>query len=158
MDLRGALRYHGVDARRLGEVLRVRTVSRLVVDVCVGIGRSVTIAATASGQLPLPGGALAIAPEDVTGWLGTLPIDALQRIGPRQAAALRDGLASCRRSQPWPPMPPGPTTTRRSSKANTPTKPCPPTHRFSPRDSRCPAWILALGQTHRGTPHRSRWR
>ncbi|MDQ0905127.1 hypothetical protein QFZ22_001112 [Streptomyces canus] len=40
VDLRGALRYHGVDARRLGEVLRIRTISRLGVDVRIGIGPS----------------------------------------------------------------------------------------------------------------------
>lgn len=37
-------------------------------------------------------------------------------------------------------------------KGQSPTKPCPPTHRFSPRDSRWPVWILALDQTHRRTP------
>ncbi|MFH9970231.1 hypothetical protein ACH4PR_55275, partial [Streptomyces mirabilis] len=51
VELKGALRYHGVDARRLGEVLRVRTISRLGVDVRVGIGSSITVAATASGQI-----------------------------------------------------------------------------------------------------------
>jgi hypothetical protein len=40
VELKGALRYHGVDGRRLGEVLRVRTISRLGVDVRVGIGPS----------------------------------------------------------------------------------------------------------------------
>src|SRR3954469_9433946 len=87
VDLRGALRYHGVDARRLGEVLRVRTVSRLGTDVRVGIGPSITIAATAPRQIPVPGGVLAIAPEDVTGWLGPLPVEALHGIGPRPPRA-----------------------------------------------------------------------
>ncbi|WP_331724822.1 DNA polymerase Y family protein [Streptomyces canus] len=95
VDLRGALPYYGVDARRLGEVLRVRTVSRLAVDVRVGIGPSITIAATASEQVPRPGGVLAIAPEDVTGWLGPLPVEVLHGIGPRQAAALRDYGIQC---------------------------------------------------------------
>ncbi|MEU0413918.1 hypothetical protein ABZ307_39900 [Streptomyces griseorubiginosus] len=40
VDLRGALPYYGVEARRLGEVLRIRTLSRLGVDVRVGIGPS----------------------------------------------------------------------------------------------------------------------
>jgi hypothetical protein len=40
VELKGSLRYHGVDGRRLGEVLRVRTISRLGVDVRVGIGPS----------------------------------------------------------------------------------------------------------------------
>ncbi|MFI6493321.1 hypothetical protein [Streptomyces sp. NPDC050564] len=90
VELKGALRYHGVDARRLGEVLRVRTLSRLGVDVRVGIGPSITVAATASAQLPAPGGVLAIDPEHVTAWLGPLPVGALHGIGPRQAEALRD--------------------------------------------------------------------
>ncbi|MFD5598357.1 hypothetical protein ACFWJI_44085, partial [Streptomyces griseorubiginosus] len=63
VDLRGALRFHGVDARRLGEILRIRTISRLGADVRVGIGPSITIAATASDRVDLPGGVLAIAPE-----------------------------------------------------------------------------------------------
>ncbi|MFF7764301.1 DNA polymerase Y family protein [Streptomyces griseorubiginosus] len=95
VDLRGALRFHGVDARRLGEILRIRTISRLGVDVRVGIGPSITIAATASGQVDVPGGVLAIAPEDVASWLGPLPVDALHGIGPRQAAVLRDYGIHC---------------------------------------------------------------
>ncbi|MET7386189.1 hypothetical protein ACFYPT_13590 [Streptomyces sp. NPDC005529] len=89
-ELKGALRYHGVDAVRLGEILRVRTVSRLGVDVRVGIGPSITVAATASGQVPGPGGVLAVGPERVADWLGPLPVEALHGIGPRQAQALRD--------------------------------------------------------------------
>ncbi|MFI0515795.1 hypothetical protein ACH3Y9_40435 [Streptomyces sp. WSLK1-5] len=95
VDLRGALRFHGVDARRLGEILRIRTISRFGVDVRVGIGPSITIAATASSQVGLPGGVLTIAPEDVTGWLGPLPVEALHGIGPRQAAVLRDYGIHC---------------------------------------------------------------
>ncbi|MFJ8787383.1 hypothetical protein [Streptomyces sp. NPDC102476] len=95
VDLRGALRYYGADARRLGEVLRIRTISRLGTDVRIGIGPSITIAATASGQVPLPGGVLAIAPEDVTGWLGPLLVESLHGIGPRQAAVLRDYGIHC---------------------------------------------------------------
>lgn len=89
-ELKGALRYHGVDAVRLGEVLRVRTVSRLGVDVRVGIGPSITVAATASGRVCGPGGVLAVAPDQVGDWLGPLPVEALPGIGPRQAQALRD--------------------------------------------------------------------
>src|SRR5919112_1325869 len=81
VELKGALRYHGAGARRLGEILRVRTLSRLGVDVRVGIGPSITVAATASGQIAPPGGVLAIDPEQVTDWLGALPVDALHGIG-----------------------------------------------------------------------------
>ncbi|MDX3697736.1 hypothetical protein PV726_47755 [Streptomyces europaeiscabiei] len=89
VELRGALSYHGVAARRLGEVLRVRTVARLGVDVRVGIGPTITVAATASAQVPAPGGVLAIDPGSVTDWLGPLPVEALHGIGPRQAETLR---------------------------------------------------------------------
>ncbi|MGK3943395.1 hypothetical protein ABK046_33770 [Streptomyces caeruleatus] len=95
VELKGALPYYGVDAGRLGEVLRIRTLSRLGVDVRVGIGPSITVAATASAQVPQPGGVLAVAPEQVTQWLGPLPVDALHGIGPRQAAALRDYGIHC---------------------------------------------------------------
>ncbi len=47
------------------------------------------------GQVPLPGGVLAIAPEHFIGWLGPLPVEALHGIGPRQAAALRDYGIHC---------------------------------------------------------------
>ncbi|MEU6339209.1 hypothetical protein ABZ839_33300 [Streptomyces cellulosae] len=62
VELKGALRYYRTDTRRLGEMVRVRTVSRLGADVRVGIGSSTTVAATASAQLPQPGGVLAVAP------------------------------------------------------------------------------------------------
>ncbi len=95
VELKGALRYHGADARRLGEMLRVRTLSRLGVDVRIGIGPSITVAATASGQISAPGGVLAVAPHQVTDWLGPLPVEALHGIGPRQAAVLRDYGIHC---------------------------------------------------------------
>ncbi|MGW3029172.1 DNA polymerase Y family protein [Streptomyces sp. NPDC001221] len=88
VELKGALRYHGTAARRLGEVLRVRTLSRLGVDVRVGIGPSITVAATASAQVPQPGGVLANGPDQAADRLGLLPVDALYGIGPRQAEVL----------------------------------------------------------------------
>ncbi|MER6983794.1 hypothetical protein ABT317_44305, partial [Streptomyces carpinensis] len=90
VELKGALRYHGVDAHRLGEVLRIRTVSRLGVDVRVGIGPSITVAATASARIPKDGGVLTVAAGQVTDWLAPLPVEALHGIGPRQAEALHD--------------------------------------------------------------------
>ncbi|MGI5413896.1 DNA polymerase Y family protein [Streptomyces chartreusis] len=90
VELKGALRYHGTDTRRLGEVLRVRTLSRLGVDVRVGIGPSITVAATASAQVPQPGGVLAVDPGEASTWLAPLPVEALHGIGPRQAAVLVD--------------------------------------------------------------------
>ncbi|MFG1665110.1 hypothetical protein [Streptomyces sp. Y7] len=90
VELKGALRYHGTDARHLGEMLRVRTLSRLGVDVRIGIGTSITVAATASAQVEEPGGVLAIAPDQVTAWLSALPVDALHGIGHAQTAVLTD--------------------------------------------------------------------
>ncbi|MEU1940631.1 hypothetical protein ACH49O_40995 [Streptomyces coeruleorubidus] len=90
VELKGALRYHGTDSRHLGEMLRVRTLSRLGVDVRVGVGPTITVAATASAQIDPPGGILAIPPDEVGAWLGPLPVDALHGMGPSQAAILRD--------------------------------------------------------------------
>ncbi|MGW0602135.1 DNA polymerase Y family protein [Streptomyces sp. NPDC002776] len=90
VELKGALRYHGTGPRHLGEILRVRTLSRLGVDVRVGIGPSITVAATASAQIGEPGGVLAVDPDQATIWLAGLPVEALHGIGPRQAAVLRD--------------------------------------------------------------------
>ncbi|AZP14741.1 hypothetical protein EJC51_47290 [Streptomyces aquilus] len=95
VELKGALRYHGTDARRLGEILRIRSLSRLGVDVRVGIGPTITVAATASAQVPSPGGILAVAPGEADDWLGPLPVEALHGIGPRQAAVLRDYGIHC---------------------------------------------------------------
>ncbi|MGW2965125.1 DNA polymerase Y family protein [Streptomyces sp. NPDC001220] len=88
VDLRGALRYHGVTASHLGEILRLRTVSRYGVDVRVGIGPTITVAATASAQVPHPGGVLTVEGADAADWLALLPVEDLHGIGPRQAAAL----------------------------------------------------------------------
>ncbi|MFJ3981365.1 DNA polymerase Y family protein [Streptomyces fungicidicus] len=88
VELKGALRYHGPDTRRLGEMLRVRTLSRLGVDVRIGIGPSITVAATASAQVLEPGGVLAVAPGQAAHWLAPLPVEALHGIGPRQAGTL----------------------------------------------------------------------
>ncbi|MER6860563.1 DNA polymerase Y family protein [Streptomyces pilosus] len=90
VELKGALRYHGTDTRRLGEMLRVRTISRLGVDVRIGIGPSITVAATASAQVPEPGGVLAVPPGQAAHWLAPLPVEALHGIGPRQAEALHE--------------------------------------------------------------------
>ncbi|MEU5893875.1 hypothetical protein ABZ835_44825 [Streptomyces sp. NPDC047461] len=95
VELKGVLRYHGRDARHLGEILRVRTLSRLGVDVRVGIGPTITVAATASAQIPQPGGVLAVAPEQVADWLAPLPVEALHGIGPRQDQVLRDYGIHC---------------------------------------------------------------
>ncbi|EFL37299.1 DNA polymerase Y family protein [Streptomyces griseoflavus] len=90
VELKGALRYYGTDTRRLGEMLRVRTLSRLGVDVRIGIGPSITVAATASAQVLEPGGVLAVAPGQAAHWLAPLPVEALHGVGPRQAGTLHE--------------------------------------------------------------------
>ncbi|MFJ8787799.1 hypothetical protein [Streptomyces sp. NPDC102462] len=90
VELKGALRHHGAGARRLGEMLRVRTIARLGIDVRVGIGPSITVAATASGRITGPGGVLAVPADEATTWLAPLPVEALYGIGGREASALRD--------------------------------------------------------------------
>ena len=90
VELKGALRYHGSEVQRLGEMLRVRILTRLGVDVRVGIGPSITIAATASAQLDPPGGVLTVPPAHAADWLAPLPVEALHGIGPKQSAALHD--------------------------------------------------------------------
>ncbi|WP_043688115.1 DNA polymerase Y family protein [Streptomyces xylophagus] len=89
VDLRGALRYHGATASHLGEILRLRMVSRYGVDVRVGIGPTITVAATASAQVGHPGGVLAMEEDDVADWLAMLLVEDLHGIGSRQAATLR---------------------------------------------------------------------
>jgi hypothetical protein len=60
----------------LQPLLRVRTIFRIVIDVRVGIGPSIMVAATACAQMPSPGGVLAVWPDEVATWLGLLPVDA----------------------------------------------------------------------------------
>jgi hypothetical protein len=59
---KGALRYHGPDTGRPGEMVRIRRLARLGTDVRIGTGLSITVAATASAQVPQPGGVLTIEP------------------------------------------------------------------------------------------------
>ncbi|WP_329266835.1 hypothetical protein [Streptomyces sp. NBC_01451] len=95
VEAKGALRYQGVDAARLGDVVRLRSVALLGVDVRVGVGPTITVAATASQQISQPGGVLAIDPGQVAHWLGPLPVDALHGIGPHHAAVLRGYGVDC---------------------------------------------------------------
>ncbi|MFJ4787608.1 hypothetical protein [Streptomyces sp. NPDC088794] len=89
VELKGALPYHGVDGRRLGATARLRSVAQLGVDLRIGIGTSWTVAATASAQAPATGGLISVDPETTGQWLGTLDVEALHGIGPRNAAVLR---------------------------------------------------------------------
>jgi DNA polymerase-4 len=69
-------------------VLRVRTISRIGVDVRVRIGPSITVAATASARIKAPTACWPIDPDHAAAWLETLPLEALHGTGPRQAAVL----------------------------------------------------------------------
>ncbi|MEU6654895.1 hypothetical protein ABZ904_37150 [Streptomyces sp. NPDC046900] len=75
-----------------GEVLRVRTLSRLGVDGRVGIGPSITVAATASGQITGPGG---VRPRTGHRLARTAARGGPARHRPRQAKALRDYGIHC---------------------------------------------------------------
>ncbi|MFD5949689.1 hypothetical protein ACFWAZ_29930 [Streptomyces collinus] len=54
-----------------GKVLRLRTISRLGVDVRVGAGPSIPVAATAAAQTEAPSGMPAIAPDHAAEHLAT---------------------------------------------------------------------------------------
>ncbi|WP_334590737.1 DinB/UmuC family translesion DNA polymerase [Streptomyces sp. B21-083] len=69
--------------------MRLRSVALLGVDVRVGIGLTITVAATASRQITDPGGVLAVDSGQVTDRLAPLPVAALHGIGPYPAAVLR---------------------------------------------------------------------
>lgn len=92
VELKGALRYHGTgaDVYRLGQMLRVRTLTRHGFDLRIGIGPTISVATTASAQIPAPGGVLVVAPDQAAAWLAELPVEALHGIGPRQAGVLHD--------------------------------------------------------------------
>ncbi|TLQ38968.1 DNA polymerase Y family protein [Streptomyces marianii] len=89
VELRGALRFFGTGPRQIAEVVRLRSIALLGVDLRIGTGASWAVAATASGQVPEPGGVLSVATEETESFLAPLPIEALHGIGARQAAALR---------------------------------------------------------------------
>ncbi|MFF1593069.1 hypothetical protein ACFVY0_33865 [Streptomyces sp. NPDC058286] len=88
VELRGALRYHGVPAVQLAERARVRALARLSVSLRIGLAPTWAIAATASAQAPEYGGITVVEPDQVADFLAPLPVDALHGIGPVQASAL----------------------------------------------------------------------
>ncbi|MCX4673618.1 hypothetical protein OG453_44490 [Streptomyces sp. NBC_01381] len=87
-ELRGAFRCLGADARRIGEVVRIRALAHLGVDLRIGVGRSWAVAATASGQIEGPGGLLVVEADQTREFLAPLPVGALYGVGPKQAQAL----------------------------------------------------------------------
>ncbi|MET7665238.1 hypothetical protein ABZT45_50405 [Streptomyces sp. NPDC005356] len=88
VELRGALRYHGVSAVQLAERARVRSLARLSVDLRIGLAPTWAVAATASALAPEHGGITVVEPDQVAAFLAPLPVGALHGIGPVQAAAL----------------------------------------------------------------------
>ncbi|MFE2267474.1 hypothetical protein ACFXB2_37255, partial [Streptomyces griseosporeus] len=98
VELKGALRYHGSDARRLGEMLRVRAISQLGVDVRVGVGPSITVAATASAQIGGSGGVIVTHPtRSPTGSPGSQwrPCTASVRASPRCCTTTASTRPAC---------------------------------------------------------------
>jgi hypothetical protein len=90
VEPKGALRHHGPDTGRPGETVRIRTLARLGAGVRIGTGPSITVAATASAQVPRPGGVLTLAPGQVSDRLGPLPAQALHGIGPHHGSTLSE--------------------------------------------------------------------
>jgi len=87
-DVAGARRYLGTDAPGIAGILRLRVAAHLGISVRIGVGPSITVASTASAQVPARGGVLAVPPGQVAAWLRTLPVDALHGIGPAQTRTL----------------------------------------------------------------------
>jgi DNA polymerase-4 len=87
-ELRGAFRCLGADARKIGEVVRIRALALLGVDLRIGVGQSWSVAATASGQITEPGGVLVVEADRTREFLAPLPVRAIHGVGPQQAKAL----------------------------------------------------------------------
>ncbi|MEV6314852.1 hypothetical protein [Streptomyces sp. NPDC051776] len=88
VQVRGAQRYFGADARRIAGMVRLRSLARLGTDVRIGVAGTWAVAATASGRVPGHGGVLAVADDSVDTFLAPLPVESLYGIGPKQAEAL----------------------------------------------------------------------
>ncbi|MEU6081077.1 hypothetical protein [Streptomyces sp. NPDC047108] len=88
VQVRGARRYFGADARRIADMVRLRSLARLGTDVRIGVAGTWSVAAVASDRVPLPGGVLAVAEDAVGAFLAPLPVEALYGLGPKQAEAL----------------------------------------------------------------------
>lgn len=102
-------RRDGPGGKPRAEMPRVKSISRLGIDVRDGIGATIAVAATASAQITGPGGVLAVPAKETAGWLGPLPVEALHGIGPRQAAArTRTSPTWCSAPTAAPPGPPCP--------------------------------------------------
>ncbi|WP_328945441.1 hypothetical protein OG259_32180 [Streptomyces sp. NBC_00250] len=89
VEVRGAQRYFGADAKHIAELVRLRALARLGTDVRVGVAGTQTVAAMASGHMTEPGGVLAVPDDAVGAFLAPLPVETLHGIGPRQAELLR---------------------------------------------------------------------
>ena len=94
VQVRGAQRYFGTDARRIAEVVRLRAVARLGTDLRIGVAGTWAVAAMASARVPGPGGVLDVPAGRVAEFLGPLPVESLYGLGPRQAEALHHGIKS----------------------------------------------------------------
>ncbi|MEU8955010.1 hypothetical protein AB0C93_11965 [Streptomyces sp. NPDC048518] len=88
VELRGAFRYHAADGQRVADIVRLRALALLGVDLRIGVGQSWTVAATASGQVHEPGGVLCVDTAHTRDWLAPLPVAALHGMGRQQTQAL----------------------------------------------------------------------
>lgn len=124
------------------------------------------VAVAASAQIHAPGGVLAVAPDQVTAWLGPLPIDALHGVGP--AGPQRCTTTASRLSACSPPSPPRPSSVCWAGVPARRRRPCPrprspSRHPAHPARRRGRAALLPPphpGRRRRRLPARvrSRWR
>ncbi|MFI6449112.1 hypothetical protein [Kitasatospora sp. NPDC050543] len=95
IDVCGAEAYFGSTAERLADLVRLRSVALLGVDVQIGVATTRAMAATACGQVRWPGGVLAVTEGEQERFLAPLPVAALDGIGPKRGAKLaRYGLTT----------------------------------------------------------------
>lgn len=94
LDITGALKHFGRDARGIGDVLRIRTLALYGVQTTLGAGPNRLLAAMAAAAAP-PGGITVVGHQahDISAFLRPRPAAALYGVGPKTAKTLtRHGL------------------------------------------------------------------
>ena len=89
LDLSGAIRYFGLHPIDLAELLRLRALMKFAATATLGIGPN-RMLATLAAQTTMPGSirVLTDSPEQISEFLGPLPVQALPDIGPKTARTL----------------------------------------------------------------------
>ncbi|MGC0316958.1 DNA polymerase Y family protein [Kitasatospora acidiphila] len=92
MDVSGAESYYGEPAGRLAELVRLRCVALLGVDLRIGVADTWALAATASSCVEGSGGVLVVPAGGQQSFLAPLPVAAVDGIGTRQSEKLARGV------------------------------------------------------------------